>query len=250
LFRQSSAPFKTAAQLQAVAGTLTTLWFFEASACGSSAVNPGWQQVGGGATYLYSNVQSDALFLRLNGQPPSGAFFAGWDANAVSAGSAAVGIHHPQGDLKKVSQGSIIGFARWDATSTANQYIEIRWSSGTTEGGSSGSAFFTLTGSQYLLRGGLRGGSALCTNPAAPTSSRASTRSIPPSANTSARRRASPLRQRDGALVDSQRIGVGPQPRPPLELEHRLRHVVHLWSRREADMVPVDVGKLDLTEHL
>ena len=164
-FDNNSAPFKTAAQMQTVAGTLTTLWFFEASACGSSAVNPGWQQLGGGATYLYSNVQSDALFLRLNGPPPSGAFFAGWDANAVTVGSATVGIHHPEGDLKKVSQGSIVGFARWDSTSTANQYIEIHWSSGTTEGGSSGSGLFTLTGSQYLLRGGLRGGSALCTNP-------------------------------------------------------------------------------------
>ncbi len=164
-FDNASAPFKTAAQMQAVANTLTTLWLFEASACGSGTLNPGWQQLGGGATYLYSNAQSDALFLRLNAQPPNGAFFAGWDANAVSVGSATVGIHHPQGDLKKVSEGSIVGFARWDSTSTANQYIEIRWSSGTTEGGSSGSGLFTLTGSQYLLRGGLRGGSALCTNP-------------------------------------------------------------------------------------
>jgi hypothetical protein len=41
----------------------------------------------------------------------------------------------------------------------------VRWSSGTTEGGSSGAGLFTFDGSQYLLRGGLWGGTALCSNP-------------------------------------------------------------------------------------
>ena len=163
-FDNDSAPFKTPAQMQAVANTLTTLWFFEAQACGSSTPNPGWQQVGSGATYLYSNEQSDALFVRLNRDPPSGAFFSGWDANPIGLGTATLDGHHPQGDLKKVSQGSVIDLARWDSTSAANQYIRVRWSSGTTEGGSSGSGLLTLAGSQYVLRGGLRGGDALCSN--------------------------------------------------------------------------------------
>jgi lysyl endopeptidase len=156
---------RSATQLQAVASTLTTLWFFEATTCGSSTVNPNWQQVGGGATYLYSNVQSDALFIRLNNQPPAGAFYSGYDTSQIGVGSGTTGIHHPQGDLKKVSQGSVIGFNRWDSSTASNQYIEIRWSSGTTEGGSSGSSFFTLANGQYVVRGGLRGGSALCSNP-------------------------------------------------------------------------------------
>ena len=156
---------RTASQLQAVANTLTTLWFFHASACGSGTANPNWQQVGGGATYLYSNRQSDALFIRLNNQPPSGAFYSGYDTGLIGVGTATTGIHHPQGDLKKVSQGSVLGFNRWDSTTASNQYIEIRWSSGTTEGGSSGSSFFTLANGQYVVRGGLRGGSALCSNP-------------------------------------------------------------------------------------
>src|SRR5688572_3262880 len=154
-FDTESAPFKTAAQMQAIANTLTTLWFFDATACNSGTVNPGWQQVGGGATFLYNNVQSDALLLRLNNEPPSGAFYAGWDANPVAVSSAQIGVHHPQGDLKKVSQGSVLRFTRWDDTSAATQYIEVRWSSGTTEGGSSGSGLFTASGSQYVLRGGL-----------------------------------------------------------------------------------------------
>jgi hypothetical protein len=42
-------------------------------------------------------------------------------------------------------------------------FIEMRWSSGTTEGGSSGSGLFTPGGAQYLFRGGLWGGTASCT---------------------------------------------------------------------------------------
>jgi len=163
-FDNDSAPFKTAAQMQTVANTLTTLWFFEAASCGSSTPNPGWQQLGGGATYVYSNEQSDALFLRLNRDPPSGAFFSGWDANPPALGTLTIDGHHPQGDLKKISQGSVIDFTRWDSTSQANQYVRVQWFSGTTEGGSSGSGLLTLAGSQYVLRGGLRGGAALCSN--------------------------------------------------------------------------------------
>jgi len=150
--------------LQAIANTLTTYWFFEAAACGSSSPNPNWQQVGGGATYLYSNPASDALFVRLNNAPPAGAFYSGWDPNPISIGASDIDIHHPQGDLKKVSQGQVVSFARWDSTTPTNSYIENLWSSGTTEGGSSGSALFTLSNGQYVVRGGLRGGTALCSN--------------------------------------------------------------------------------------
>ena len=163
-FDNDSAPFKTPAQMQTVANSLTTLWFFEAASCGTSTPNPGWQQLGGGATYLYSNEQSDALFLRLNRDPPSGAFFSGWDANAPSLGTLTIDGHHPQGDLKKISQGSVVGYSRWDSSTAPDTYLQVQWFSGTTEGGSSGSGLLTLAGSQYVLRGGLRGGSALCSN--------------------------------------------------------------------------------------
>jgi len=66
--------------------------------------------------------------------------------------------------LKKVSQGSVQALTTWDSNSAPNSYIANMWSSGTTEGGSSGSALFTFNGSQYVVRGTLRGGSALCSN--------------------------------------------------------------------------------------
>ena len=160
----SGSSRKNASQMQTVASSLTTLWFFEASSCGSQSVNGNWQQSGGGATYIYNNYQSDALLLRLNNAPPAGAFFSGWDANPVSVGAADLDIHHPEGDLKKVSQGTVQGFTTWDSTSNSNQYVANNWNSGTTEGGSSGSALFTFNGSQYVVRGTLRGGAALCSN--------------------------------------------------------------------------------------
>lgn len=140
---------------QAVANTLNTFWGFEATSCGGSVAAAN-TQLSGGAQYLYSSTQTDALLLRLNGTPPAGAYFAGWDANQFANGVEVLAIHHPAGDLKKSSVGQKIS---QDSTS-----IETGWTSGTTEGGSSGSGLFTSGGSGYALRGGLYGGFASCAN--------------------------------------------------------------------------------------
>ena len=164
-FENDSPPYKTAAQMQTVASTLNTLWFFEAVSCGSLEVPP-FSQLIDGATYLYNNQGADSLFLRLNDTPPAGAFFAGWDANAISVGASIVVIHHPQGDLKKVSQGSVVAYSIPQLTGgggPTTPYTEVKYDSGSTDEGSSGSGLFTFTGTQYLLRGTLFGGGAFCT---------------------------------------------------------------------------------------
>jgi len=164
-FDNESTPLKTPAQMQSVANTLNTLWFFEAQSCGSLAT-PAYTQLTGGATFIYNNPRADVLFVRLNDAAPSAAFFAGWSANAAGSGNSVITIHHPQGDLKKVSQGSIVGSSNPPvAGGNSLPFSEVHWSNGTTEGGSSGAGLFTFDGSQYLLRGGLWGGSALCSNP-------------------------------------------------------------------------------------
>ncbi|MGZ5078342.1 MAG: hypothetical protein ACXWHZ_02215 [Usitatibacter sp.] len=167
-FDNESPPYKTAAQMQTVANTLATLWSFQASGCinghGSGVPLSSWSQLNGGAAYIYSNAQSDALFLRLNNAPPAGAFYSGWDPNPIAAGTAVITIHHPMGDLKKVTQGTALGFSTPGVGGGANQFIQVRWSLGTTEPGSSGGGLWTLNGTQYLLRGALWGGDALCTN--------------------------------------------------------------------------------------
>ena len=155
---------------QTEANTLNTWWFFQAATCGSTAVPSGYQVVGGGATLLYAAYDTDTSFMRLNSAPPAGAYFAGWNAATVASGTPAMILHHPAGDLKKFSQGDPAsgggtqGYARYGSSRSAD-FITMRYTSGSTEGGSSGGGLFTYNASGYYqLRGGLLGGDALCTN--------------------------------------------------------------------------------------
>ena len=58
-FENVTPPYKTPAQMQAVANTLATLWSFEANAClggqGSGVPISTWSQLNGGATWVYNN---------------------------------------------------------------------------------------------------------------------------------------------------------------------------------------------------
>jgi lysyl endopeptidase len=164
-FDESAAPFKTPTQMQAVANTLSTLWFFEAQSCRGTTPVSSWTQQAGGATYLYSSPTTDVLFVRLNNAPPAGAFFSGWDANPLSAGSPVISIHHPRGDLKKVTQGSMLRFGIPGVAGGNASYIETQWTNGTTEQGSSGAGVWSASAGAYAFRGGLYGGTALCSNP-------------------------------------------------------------------------------------
>lgn len=147
---------------QSEANTLNTIWFKEAPFCNAGGAGANQTRITGGATLLYTNADSDALLLRLNNAPPAGAFFSGWDAATVSLGTSVTGIHHPSDDLKKSSDGQILGLS--SVNGSTSQFIRVGWLSGTTEGGSSGSALFSITNDQYALRGGLEGGAASCAN--------------------------------------------------------------------------------------
>ncbi len=154
-FSSDSDVAPVSSQMQAVANTLNTVWNYEATACDnftSSVI----AQVSGGATYLYSDHLTDGMLLRLNNAAPANAYFAGWNAAPLANGSSVLAIHHPRGDSKKVSGGQTI---ESDSTN-----ITVGWLTGTTEGGSSGSGLFTLGSRGYVLRGGLFGGDAACSN--------------------------------------------------------------------------------------
>jgi hypothetical protein len=155
-------PYATTAAKQALADTLSTLWFFEAMACNSLQV-PAYVQHSSGARIVYSNQSNDVLFVRLNQAAPAGAYFLGWDSAAVTFPSSVISIHHPQGDLKKVSQGSARRFVTGPGLGVSGSFIEMQYTSGVDEAGSSGGGILTFDGSQYRLRGGLLGGSAECT---------------------------------------------------------------------------------------
>ncbi|WP_232727884.1 trypsin-like serine protease [Acidovorax sp. 69] len=153
---------------QTVASTLQTDWFFRSSSCNSGALQSSSTKRVGGAKLLYASADSDTSFLLLNDTPPAGAVFAGWDASTVAAGVSTIGLHHPRGDLLKLSYGAVVGQSSCNTISdttfscggTSGNYYRVNWSQGTTEGGSSGSALFR----NGKVVGTLYGGSAVCTN--------------------------------------------------------------------------------------
>ncbi len=113
---------------------------------------------------------SDGLLLELAEDIPSDwdVYYNGWDRTNAEVEGGGVGIHHPAGDIKKISTfesyeedtwpGESIGAtnAHWEMTfvSTANGHS-------VTEGGSSGSPIFN---SNKLVFGTLTGGNSSCTN--------------------------------------------------------------------------------------
>lgn len=150
---------------QTEASSVTTFWNFETATCNVDEAGPN-TQIQGGAQLMYSQANTDGALLRLNNSPPNGAVLIGWSAATLSPQTAITAIHHPRGDIKKVSIGNHSGIsANVDIDGQIlTSALRASWSQGTTEGGSSGSGLFTLAGSGYLLRGGLAGGTASCNN--------------------------------------------------------------------------------------
>jgi lysyl endopeptidase len=159
---------------QASASSLQSYWFYRSSAC-NSGVRGASQTLVGGATLLYNSTATDTSFLLLNSTPPAGAVYAGWRVGgAPPAGASVAGIHHPQGDLQKISMGTVGAYASCSSTSAetfdchgatfgGSTFYEIDWSSGITEPGSSGSGVFLENG--HYLMGQLYGGTEACGTP-------------------------------------------------------------------------------------
>lgn len=146
---------------QSVADTLQTYWFYDAASCNGSTVSSSAVTLSGGAYLRHANTTRDTALLELKSTPPSGAFYAGWSSAAIAAtGTTIEGIHHPSGDVKKYSLGSVTGLST--SIDGKSPLYEVVWTDGTTEGGSSGSGLFTTSSGNYQLRGGLYGGYSYC----------------------------------------------------------------------------------------
>lgn len=156
---------------QTVASTLQTFWFYRSPSCNAFTLSSSYRVLRNGAALLYTSDNPDATLLRLNDTPPAGAVFAGWDASARVGGASVVGVHHPRGDLQKISFGGVRGLANCTPAgegsylcggSSSGNYYNVGWNQGTTEPGSSGSGLFY----GGRLTGMLSNGSATCTNTA------------------------------------------------------------------------------------
>ncbi|WP_342088073.1 trypsin-like peptidase domain-containing protein [Dyadobacter sp. OTU695] len=120
-----------------------------------------------GANFRAALQATDMTLLELMTQPRinHGVSFAGWDRSG-SAATSAVGIHHPDGDVKKISfdnnaVSTNSSSVTWTdgTTSPSNSHWNVGYDNGTTEGGSSGSPLFDQN---KRIVGQLHGGPAGC----------------------------------------------------------------------------------------
>ncbi|MCS4293978.1 V8-like Glu-specific endopeptidase [Comamonas sp. BIGb0152] len=157
---------------QASASSMQTAWFYRSSSCNSGAPGANAALRSAGATLLYATSATDSALLKLNEMPPVGVTLAGWDARtAGQTGDAVYGLHHPGGNLLKYSVGAVAGYMSCSSgggeaiscsTGDANSgFYSVRWSQGTTEGGSSGSSLFR----NGRVIATLYGGGASCLTP-------------------------------------------------------------------------------------
>lgn len=100
------------------------------------------------------------------------AYWNGWDVNNTAAPSGA-GIHHPAGDIKKISYFTSSATSVSYSGINANTHWKVYWGQtgngqGVTEGGSSGSPLFTYNNGNSRIVGKLSGGSSYCYAPNQP----------------------------------------------------------------------------------
>ncbi|MCG3141134.1 MAG: Hercynine oxygenase [Anaerolineae bacterium] len=141
---------------QAAANTLEVYWRYNTTICNGAPPDLGTLPRSVGATLLSTRdlSVSDFCFLRLAQDPPSGTFFLGWNAADNLTGTQIHGIHHPDGSFKRISFGSITQDYNFSNLNETNYWV-VSWTSGVTEGGSSGSP---LIMGQGVLVGTLTGG--------------------------------------------------------------------------------------------
>ncbi len=143
-------------------------WNYESPAC-TNTTEP-IRLSTSGAVVVANNDASDFALLRLTENPHTiyNTFYLGWDRSGnVSSGG--VGIHHPSGDVKKISTyTSALQTATY--SNVAGAHWRVTWARTSTnhsitEGGSSGSP---LINSNHHVVGQLHGGSASCSNLSGP----------------------------------------------------------------------------------
>ena len=150
----------------------TVRFKYQKSGCGSGSAPSTSNRVGvyhladsndGGG-----NSGSDFLLLEMEDAPPASynVFYAGWESSSNTPADV-VCIHHPAGDVKKISAATNIVSGTWGAP---GYHWRVIWMAtetnhGVTEGGSSGSPIFN---EDKRIVGQLTGGSSFCNSPTSP----------------------------------------------------------------------------------
>lgn len=159
--RQDLMPYYLTANHCLDAGSNTWLFMFRYESPNCNNINGPTYYTLSGSTRKANNSASDFALLLLNEAPPDSyqVHWAGWNRADIPATSGA-GIHHPSGDIKKISFVSVpFEHDTWTGT-PANSHWRTRWSAGVTEPGSSGSPIYDQN---KRIVGQLHGGPSSCT---------------------------------------------------------------------------------------
>ena len=133
---------------------------YESENCGDG-IDGTYEQSVSGAEYIAGFETSDFALLELSLPPPPDyeVWMSGWSALKEPANSV-VAIHHPKGDVKKISFDSSPVISGDGLSNTPDtHWIVKNWDAGSTENVSSGCGFFNP---DHLLVGQLHGGPASC----------------------------------------------------------------------------------------
>lgn len=153
---------------QNAASSIEVYWQYQRDACDGTVPNPrNVPRTTGGADYVAGGAYpgaADFTLMRLRNDPPAGLTRLGWATGVQTIGADVTCIHHPSGDYKRITFGTLR-----EGTDTCfgsgqpppARFHQVLWGQGTTEPGSSGSPLM-VTESQLLI-GQLYGGYASCT---------------------------------------------------------------------------------------
>ena len=168
--------FLTAHHCMSVASeaqSMVVYWNYQSTQCGTISAPPDgfFTDDQHGATLRATRADTDFTLVELTAAPDTdwNLYYAGWDASGAVPGGT-IGIHHPSGDVKKITAGpqpSTMDGCISTTNGSATHWRTGPYSQGTTEGGSSGSGLFITAGSaspDRRLIGTLSGGTALCSD--------------------------------------------------------------------------------------
>ena len=131
-------------------------WFnWAAPTCVNPVTSPAHNDISG-SVLKARNAGSDFCLVQMNSTPPAGynVFYSGWSRETVAAPSATC-IHHPDGDIMKISHSG----ALTSSTMSGAQTWRTAWTTAVTEPGSSGSPLFD---NNHRIVGQLYGGPSSC----------------------------------------------------------------------------------------
>lgn len=151
------------------ASTWTFMWGYESPDCGHNVSDGPTNMVTAGATIISNSgnpgqvFESDFALIELTESPVDAGFdvyFNGFDASTTAA-VGATSIHHPSGDVKKITmEANTLISSNYGTGAGVTHWRIDDWESGTTEPGSSGSPLFSDATKRIV--GDLSGGSAAC----------------------------------------------------------------------------------------